>query len=298
MPSSSTGLPLATVSVAAAAPLRFAECLMLQAFPVLGLLAAGPSRVVAEPGRAALLLLTLYLLYLHIFAFNDWANLEHDRQDPGKAARLRTAGGWIPRATPGPIVALALLALGGLALFPPGVSVCAAILFAASVAYSHPRFAAKGVPFVSTAIHLVSGAAHFLAGALAFGSMDATVWALAAWSGLVLASGHYVQEAQDVEADRAAGVATHATRFGVRPALLAGLSGFTVSYALLGLLVADGRLPRSGALLLLLWLPLPAHFLAALRGAWSARRLRRLRSSYRASFALTAAGLAALLWLR
>ncbi len=270
---------------------------MLQAFPLLGLLSAGPRLVAESPGRAALAFLTLYLLYLHIFAFNDWANLAHDRLDPRKAARLRPPGSGAPRATPGTIALLAAGAVGGLLLLPRGVALCAAVLLAASVSYSHPRFLAKARPGVSTAIHVVGGAAHFLAGRLALGAAGVSAAGLALWCGLVLASGHLVQEVQDLEADRAAEVTTHATRFGVRGTLLASLAGFTLSYGLLGVLVASGRLPRAGGLLLL-WLPLPPLFLAALRGPWSVGRFSRLRAFYRVSFALTAAGLAVLLWVR
>jgi 4-hydroxybenzoate polyprenyltransferase len=84
--------------------------------------------------------------------------------------------------------------------------------------------------------------------------------------GFVFAAGHLNQEVRDYEGDLINDIRTSAVVFGCRRAFLASLFFFTVAYAMLFTLAAQGILPR-----LLLWSP----GVWLLQVLWSLQALRR-----------------------
>jgi 4-hydroxybenzoate polyprenyltransferase len=278
--------------------LRLTEGAALQAFPVVGLATCGRALVLAELGQAALLLTGLWLVYLHIFAFNDLANVDEDLADPRKRAETFVAHGLSHPAMRRAVSGLGLLAAVVFACLPWRAAAAAAGLVAAGFLYSHPSLAWKRVPGASSALHVLSGAVHFLAGRMLLGPVDASSLLLASWCGVVFAAGHLVHEVRDREADLRAGVRTHAVRYGRRPVFAVAFLGFTVSFGLLGALAAAHVVASPLWLVLAPYPFLAAAFLSAWHGGLTPRDLRRVRGTYRVLFAVLVVTMAIDFWRR
>ena len=276
--------------------IRLVETLFLQAFPVLGLLYAGRERILAHPLASAWLLVCLCLLYAHVFALNDWANIEEDVGHPTKASATFLGYGISRQSMRNLAVALGLAALGGVAFLSARTWPYALGLLAAGTLYSHPRLAWKRVPLASSALHLVSGTAHFLVGRALLRPLDAGSLALGSWCGLIFAAGHLIQEVEDHDADRRFGVSTNAVRFGKRRVFVAAFLAFTLSFVLLACLAGTGILPSRLWVLVLLYPPLALLLLQALRRGLGPADVARTRRCYRILFAVLVIALGAGLW--
>jgi len=264
--------------------IRLGDTLILQAFPILGIFYAERDRVADDLIRVALLLGSLSMLFAHIFAFNDLTDLDADAAHPHKASDTFTRR-MSRRSMKALVVALGAASGAGFALLPARTRPFALGLFLASVLYSHPRFAWKRVPLLSSALHLVSGAAHFLIGAVLGGALGAGSLLLAAWCGLVFAAGHLVQEVQDHDADRASGIGTNAVRYGKRRVFVAAFIAFTLSFVYLGALAAAGVIPANLWLLVLAYPPVAYLFVRGWQRGIDVDEVRRIRSGYRILFA-------------
>lgn len=253
---------------------------MLQGAPVMGALFAIDHIAVDLLAPLALLLAGNLLLVGHVFVLNDWAGIATDARDPRRAARTFIARGIGAREMAA--LALGLLA-ASLALFAPiGVGAFAIGLLIAlfSAAYS---LGGKGVPILSTALHLGGGALHFLLGAIAFAPVTGPALALSAFFGLVFAAGHFTHEARDHDADRDNGIRTNAVAFGRSRGFVAGLVLFGAAYALLVTLALRGEVPTVlGLVALAAGTVHLAAALRTLRGGLSFDSLRRLQGVYRA----------------
>jgi 4-hydroxybenzoate polyprenyltransferase len=276
--------------------IRVFEALFLQAFPVLGLLQAGRESILAQPLYSGWLLVCLGLLYAHVFALNDWANIEEDVQHPTRASATFLGRGVSRSSMRNLAIVLGLAALGGLALLSARIWPYALCLLAASTLYSHPRLAWKRVPLASSALHLLSGTAHFLAGRALLRPLDAGSLALGWWCGVIFAAGHLVQEVEDHDADRRSGVMTNAVRFGKRRTFVAAFLAFAFSFVLLACMAGAGILPSPVWGLAVLYPPLALVLLQALRRGLDAAAVARARRRYRALFAVLAIALGACLW--
>jgi len=289
---------LARLLVRTLRSLRLAEAAALQGFPVLGLATCGRALVLAEPGQAALLLTGLWLVYLHIFALNDLANVDEDLADPRKRAETFVARGLSRPAMRRVVWGLGLAAALVFACLPWRTAAAAAGLVAAGFLYSHPSLAWKCVPGASSALHVLSGAAHFLAGRTLLAPVDAGALLLASWCGVVFAAGHLVHEVRDQEADLRAGVRTHAVRYGRRPVFAVAFFGFTLSFGQLASLAAAHVVASPLWLVLAPYPFLAAAFLSAWRGGLSPVDLRRVRRVYRVLFAALVVAMAIDFWRR
>lgn len=280
------------------ATIRVGESVMLQAFPVLGLLYAGSEPLRADPVAAVLLIFGLAVLYAHIFALNDWANIEEDLRDPRKADRTFRRRGVSDGAMRTLVILLGLGALLAFLFLPARTWPYGLWFLAAGVLYSHPLFAMKRVPLASSAIHLVSGTAHFLIGVSLYRLADRNALLVGLWCGLILAAGHLVQEVEDHAGDRGSEVRTHAVRFGQGPTFLAAFAAFTGSFVYLAALASAAVLPLRVAWLALLYPPLAYLFWRTWRRGLDPEEVFVLRVGYRLLFAGMILILATALWKR
>ena len=277
-----------------AASIRFGDVLLLQGSPALGAaFALGGFRGEAA-GRGALAALASLLLVAHIFALNDWANLDADASDPSRAAGVFAARGVSARAFGALCASLLGASLLLFALLPPAtlfLALCGAMLGAV---YSHPMFDAKSRPVLSSLTHLAGGVVHFLLGYSVFAAIDARAVLIALFFGLTFAAGHLNQEVRDHAGDLANGIRTNAVVFGKRAAFFTGLALFTLAYADLALLAWRGVVPS--ALAPLPAILYPAHVLfsvAALRDGLGSESVRRLQRRYRLLYAVVGAAMVA-----
>ncbi len=278
--------------------IRMREVLVLQGTPLLGAACAMTSLTARTLAQLAVLAAGSILLVAHIFVLNDWAGLAADLSDPNKAAGVFANRGVSPRQIRRLWLALLLLGLALFALLGPRQLALAAAIALLSFLYSAPALDAKGTPLASSLLHLAGGVCHFLLGYSLFSAIDARGLQLAVFFALVFAAGHLNQEVRDHDGDRASGIATNAVTYGKTRTFLAGLAGFTLAYAQLGLLAARGLLPAATAAMLVLY-PLHLHWsLTTLARGLTFHNLQRLQRRYRALYALVGVAMLLALALR
>jgi len=103
---------------------------------------------------------------------------------------------------------------------------------------------------------------------------------------LSFAAGHLTHEARDRDGDYACGIQTNAVKFGTRRGFCAGLTLFTIAYALLVILAWRGLVPR---LLFLTGAIYPLHLyfsMRALRDGLNFESIRRLQTHYRVLYSV------------
>jgi 4-hydroxybenzoate polyprenyltransferase len=266
--------------------IRVDEVLVLQGSPLIGACYSIGALTSDKLVAAAALGIGSLCLVAHVFLFNDWSGVAGDLKDPNRATRTFHAKG-VNRAEVGILAAvllgLSLLLFGFLGALPFGLALAIAGL---SALYSGPALHIKGLPFFNSAFHLVGGALHFLLGYGTFAAIDGRGIAMASFFGLVFAGGHLMHEVRDRDGDQSNGIRTNAVAFGKACGFAAGLTLFTLAYALLVSLAAFEVIPR---VLLLAGALYPLHLGASLR-AWRAGldvpSLLRLQRCYRLLYAV------------
>lgn len=266
--------------------LRYREILLLQGTPLLGAACAAPdlSRGLVAP--LAILTLASVLLVAHVFVLNDWAGLSADLRDPNKAPAVFANRGMSSRQIHRLGLALLAASMALFAVLGPRQLALAAAIALLSFLYSGPAWQGKGMPLVSSALHLGGGVLHFLLGYTLFASIDARGIQIAAFFALVFAAGHLTQEARDHDGDLRSGIRTNAVAYGRTRAFLAGLAGFTLAYVQLAVLAARGILPAATAAILVLY---PVHLywsLTTLAGGLTFHSIGRLQARYRVLYAI------------
>lgn len=273
--------------------LRFDEILVLQGPPLFGALFASGHPGAQVIGPLALLVGGNVLLIAHVFLFNDWAGIRHDLRDPARAA-----GVFVNRGIRGgEIAGLAWLLLGlSLLLFGqlnPATLVIGLLISLASVLYSAPASHLKGLPIVSSMLHLGGGLMHFLLGYAALTNIDGRGVAIGCYFATIFAAGHLTQEVRDHSADLANGIRTNAVAYGQRRMLMAALFLFACANLLLVSLAAAGIVPPILGLTAL-GFPLHAWWVhGALRAGLGHGSVRLLQQRYRVLYAGIGAFMAA-----
>lgn len=276
--------------------IRYRDILVLQGSPLLG--AAFSIGAVSADRLAALLVFAVasVLLVAHIFVFNDWAGVDADLKDDNKVAGVFATKGisrstmrwsWITPL----VVSLALFSILGARLLVMAIAIAAV-----SFLYSQPRSPAKGMPVLSSILHVSGGIVHFLLGYSLFSAIDERGLAVALFFGLTFAAGHLNQEARDFDGDARNGIKTNAVTFGRTPTFIAGLVVFTLAYGHLVVLATTATIPRYLAGLGILYLPHLYWSWNVIDEGLSFDNIGQLQSRYRAIYAVIgAAMLAALL---
>jgi 4-hydroxybenzoate polyprenyltransferase len=266
--------------------IRYQDVLVLQGSPFLGAAFALGRPSAGAAVDFAVFAVASFLLVAHVFSLNDWAGAATDRNDPHKAAGVFLARG----VNPGPVLLLSLALLAGsLLLFfllrvqTFLIAVAIAILGAI---YSHPAVDAKGSPVLSSVPHLAGGMLHFLLGYSLFSAIDGRGLPIALYFALTFTAGHLNQEVRDHDGDRRNGIRTNAVRFGKRRTFWAGFVGFTIAYALLGLLAIRGLVPRPLGALVLLYLVHVYWTVTTYRAGLTFDTVSRFQARYRTLYAV------------
>jgi 4-hydroxybenzoate polyprenyltransferase len=265
--------------------IRLVDVLALQGTPLMGVAIGTPGALPTDWHRFGVFIVANALLVGHVFLFNDWADGVSDRLDRNRDRRILPAG-----MSPQGLWTLAVASGGSSLLLFAALSlralVLAGLILALGVFYSFPRVGAKGVPVLSTAVHLVGGTLHFLLGYGAFGELDSSALVIAPFFALTFAAGHLIQEVRDYDADRANHVNTNAVRFGPGTTFLAAQVAFGLAFVLLALASHVRVIPQDLRALGLGYLP-------CLIGAWRATKrgldsgaLVELQRSYRTVYGI------------
>jgi len=224
--------------------IRLDEVLVLQGAPLFGALFSMGTLAGAKCLKLLVFATASSCLVAHVFVLNDLCGASTDLRDPNRAGRVFTAKG-IGRNEIFCLCAL-LLALSLLLLVPfgPAPLLIALALAVLSALYSVPRFSMKGVPLLSSVLHLLAGLLHFLLGYSLFRAADWRGIEIGSFFALTFVAGHLTQEARDHESDFHNGIRTNAVRFGPAQCFAAAFLLFTVADVLLFVLAQRGVVPR------------------------------------------------------
>ena len=288
VPETTTAARLGTVRWAARllSCIRFDEVLVLQGSPLLGALFSIGKLTTEKAADLALLAAGSCLLVSHILVLNDWSGTSADLRDPNRTTGVFLTKG-IGRTEIG-YLWMVLLALSLLLLSPFGwrTLIIALAIAALSALYSAPAFHMKGVPLLSSALHLAGGILHFLLGYSLFSPVDGRGLEIACFFALTFVAGHLTHETRDREGDLLNGIRTNAVTFGRARSFAAGLILFTIADVLMVALAVRGAVPRGLVLVGALY---PVHLywsVQALRAGLTFESIRRLQVRYRALYAI------------
>jgi len=225
------------------------------------------------------------LLVAHVFVLNDWSGMSADLQDPNRASSVFVRKG-IGRTAVG-YLCITLLAFGLLlfAVLGPQPLIIALSLSIASAFYSAPVSHAKGIPLLSSFLHLIGGTLHFLLGYSVFHPVAGRGLLIGCFFGLTFMAGHLTHEARDRESDLVNGIRTNAVTFGALGSFIASLALFTSADVLLVVLAYRGILPRVLVVVAALY---PFHLYWSLRVLGTGlnfESIRGLQFRYRALYA-------------
>jgi len=268
---------------------RIREVLVLQGTPLLGALFSMRHLTAEGYLTLALLVAGSTLLVAHVFVLNDWAGIGGDLRDPNRIDDVFTSRGIQRRAIV--CFSLVLLSLGLLLLVMTGSSTLwiAVAIVGLSALYSFPRVHAKGIPVLSSVLHLAGGLLHFLLGYSVFSAPDWRGIQIGSFFALVFVAGHLTHETRDRDSDQTNEIRTNAVMFGKIRSFIGGLVLFAAADVLLMTLALYGTVPRSLAFVVLIC-PLHVYWsLKAIRGGLTFESIRQLQTRYRALYA--AAGL-------
>ncbi|MEO8505110.1 MAG: UbiA family prenyltransferase [Acidobacteriota bacterium] len=290
LPANDSSLDAALARVRAYASwIRYRDILALQGAPLLGAVFALREVTAERLLELPVLGLANLLLVAHIFVINDWAGVDADLNDVNKRAGVFASRGLSRDGIRRLGIALLASSLGLFGFLGPGPLALAAAIVILSALYSRPRSPLKGVPILSSVLHIGGGMLHFLVGVSLFRAIDGPAIGFALFCGLAFAAGHLNQEVRDLEGDRDNRITTNAVAFGKRRTFIAGLVLFTAAYAQLFALAATGVIPGQLAILGCLY---PAHLYwswKTMAEGLSFDSIRRFQARYRALYAVIGA---------
>jgi 4-hydroxybenzoate polyprenyltransferase len=260
---------------------RFKDVIVLQGPPLMGLAfgwaTLGPQGLWTLP----VFVFASCLLVAHIFCLNDWAGIATDRRDANTAGHASLAGGTSRGDMARLALGLGALSLVLFGLLPPRTLLTAIGITVLSLLYSHPLVAGKGIPILSSVLHVTGGVLHFLLGYGLFGRIDPRGVLVAIYFGVTFAAGHLAQEVGDYEADGLNAIRTNAVRFERRRTFVASFWLFTTAYALIVGLGYAGVVP-SALMGLVVFYPVHAVlFWRALKSGLTFDDVSRYRNQYR-----------------
>lgn len=266
--------------------IRYRDVFVLQGTPLLGV--AFTVREITPGKVPSLLLFSLasVLLVAHTFGLNDWAGIAADVNDPNKRQDVFLSKGISRQGIGRLVLGLGLLSLLLFSLLSVRVLLLATGILLLGLLYSHPSIHAKGIPIVSSGVHLVGGVLHFLLGYSLFSGVDGRGMLIALYFAVIFVAGHLNQEVRDYEADRLNGIVTNGVRFGKQRVFITSFLLFTLSYAYLWGLARSGVVPPALGYVNTLY-PLHGYlFWRTLRAGLTFHSVSRLQASYRALYAV------------
>lgn len=224
--------------------IRLDEVLVLQGTPLFGALFAMGALTGAKCLKLVVLAAASSCLVAHVFLLNDCCGAGGDLRDPNRAERVFIARGigrnqilWLC----GLLLVLALLLLVPFGPAPLAIALALAIF---SALYSVPKFSMKGMPLLSSVLHLLGGLLHFLLGYSLFRAPDWRGIEIGGFFAVTFVAGHLTQEARDYKSDLHNGIRTNAVKFGPARCFAAAFLLFTVADLLLFVLAQRGIVPR------------------------------------------------------
>jgi 4-hydroxybenzoate polyprenyltransferase len=263
--------------------IRIDEVLVLQGTPFFGALFSMGALTKAKCLDLVVLAVASCCLVAHVFVLNDLSGSSTDVRDPNRSTQVFTVRG-IGRREAGALCA-ALLVVSLLLLIPFGLTPLF-LAFALAIVSALYSFTLKGVPMVSSLLHLTGGLFHFLLGYSLFHALDWRGLEIGSFFALTFVAGHLTHEARDCASDLPNGIRTNAVRFGRVRTFFAGFLLFTAADVLLIVLAMRGIVPRALVMIGALY-PLHVYWtLQTFSTGLTFENIRRLQMRYRILYAI------------
>lgn len=265
--------------------LRFQEVLLLQGPPLMGVMFGFREPAIAHVPTLLLFLAATLCLLAHIFCFNDWAGIATDLNDPNKLKEVFLTKGVTRRQVGTLSLVLGLASLAIYCLLPVQTLLLAIGIIVLGLLYSHPRIHGKGIPIISSCLHLTGGVLHFLLGYSLFGGINLKGVLIGLFFALIFTAGHMNQEVRDYEGDRLNGILTNGVRFGKRRMFIISFLLFILSYGYLWGLARYGLVPPALGNLIVLS-PVQGYlFWKTLKAGLTFQSVTRFQAQYRLLYA-------------
>lgn len=261
--------------------IRIDEVLILQGTPILGAMFAIDHLTTEIVVALAVFFTSNFCLVAHVFAINDWSGMAGDSRDPNRPGMVGVNGREIL------FLWIALLGMSLLLFshFGSQTFLIALAIAGLSALYSIPAPHMKGLPLLSSALHLIGGLLHFLLGYSVFFPVDRRSVEIGCFFGLMFAAGHFTHEARDHDADRMNGIFTNAVTFGQLNSFVAGFALFTIANVWLVVLAMRGTVHPSLKIVVVAYAVHLGSWLRTLREGLSYQSIRRLQVRYRVVYA-------------
>jgi len=199
--------------------LRLAEAIPFVGVSLLGSLAAGWPKPLAQILPVWLAAGGAFFLLWFAFLFNNWQDQPAEPQNSAPAGRLE----FSPQTNRLLVLVAAVISVGLYAATGKvGVWLSALAALALAFFYSWRRLPAKQLPLLGTLLHLLVAGLVFAAGWMAAADFSWRAVLAGLFPGLLFAAGHLHHEALDFEKDQRSGVLTQAVRYGPARVVQAG----------------------------------------------------------------------------
>ncbi len=214
---------------------RLIDAAIFTAIPALGIFLAMQHVQIQHIDYLKLLLyiFAVYLLAMHVFLINDWADYYHDKNDVDKIRHQGFSKGSSVRTLLILAICTGFFSLALLLYFSAEAFLTGIALFMLSLLYSTSSFYlhGKAVPVLSSLLHLSGGLLAFILGYLFYGQYYSGILFVGLMFGVFLSAGHLFQEIQDAQGDKANKIPTIANTLGKRVSAMLGLGLFFSGHA-------------------------------------------------------------------
>ncbi len=223
--------------------LRVKEILLIGGVTFIGLVFSTPTNTQIDFGKWLLIMFSSYFLLGHSFASNDWSGYEYDKNDINKSNRPLITGELSLTEIKVICISLLLVSLTMAAIVSLTSFFIVIGIAILNYLYSGEKIFFKGVPVVSTTIHVLGASLLFLLGYSSLGYFDYSGVSFAVYFGIVYAAGHLNHEISDLDSDKSSGISTNTYFLGKKKSLILSFVLFSLSFAYVTLLIFQNILP-------------------------------------------------------
>lgn len=218
---------------------RIGESLLMVAFFVVGLAYIPLTDLFEKVPLIILSLLTCYLLVQSIYLLNSYYGMHTDllnaRFDQRQMKNVSVVRGFLLGSFGMLLIAFLLAYFQN-----PVVAILILVNYLIWLGYGNPSINLKGHFLGGSAVHFASGIINFHIGYLLIGEPSVSILLLSVYFSLLFSAGHLHHMVLDYEADKAAGIKTLATVFGMNQSKNLSIFVFIIAGLYYSVLVFKG----------------------------------------------------------
>ncbi len=240
--------------------------------------------------RVLLYISAIYLLAVHVFMMNGYADYHRDIRDSNKLNHSRLLSGSSTGLFFASAIITGLLSLSLLLIFSVNSFLIGVILVILSLAYSTSTLFVhgKGLPGLSSLLHLTGGILAYILGYILFGQLHIQVLLSGLVFGLFITAGHLFQEIQDLQGDKTNNIKTLTIILGHKNSFVIAVILIMLAHVLISFLMIHEIFPD---LIMINFIVLIAVMLFAMLTFFNGlnyKNINRFRLQYRIVYAFFA----------